>query len=294
MADLDALAQHFEAHRGHLRAVAYRMLGSLADAEDAVQDAWLRLARGDVDNVENLGGWLTTVVSRLCLDMLRSRATGREELIGQHVSDEHADLAQTGGPEQEALLVDEVGRALLVVLDTLAPPERIAFVLHDMFAVPFDEIAPVVERTPATTKKLASRARLRLRGTPAVQGADLERHRRVVEAFLAASRVGDVDAVIAVLDPDVVRRADRFAVPVGRATEARGARLVTEEIVVFGARARFAALALVNGDVGIVVAPHGHLQLAVTVAVFNDKIVSYELIAEPTRLARVDLAVLSV
>src|SRR5215475_1164861 len=247
----DWLADRFEAHRAHLRGVAYRMLGSLSEADDAVQEAWLRLARADLDDVQNLAGWLTTVVSRLCLDVLRARAGRHEDLVAQHEPDVRGGVE----PEQEALLVDEVGRALLVVLDTLGPAERIAFVLHDLFAVPFDEIAPVIDRSPATTKKLASRARLRVRGTPVVGDADLRRHRRIVALFLAASRAGDVDAVLAVLDPDVVRRADRFAIPAGRPLEARGARTVAEEIARFGERARLADLALVDGDVGIVVAP---------------------------------------
>jgi len=289
MTELDTLADRFEAHRPHLRGVAYRMLGSLSEADDAVQEAWLRLARTDPGAVQNMAGWLTTVVSRLCLDLLRSRAARRENLIGQPPS----DVPGGAEPEQEALLVDEVGRALLVVLDTLGPAERIAFVLHDLFAVPFDEIAPVLDRSPATTKKLASRARLRVRGTPAAADADLRRHRKIVEAFLAASRAGDVDAILAVLDPDVVRRADRVAIPARRPLEARGARTVAEEIAVFGARARFADVALVDGDVGLVVAPHGRLQLALTVRLTGDRIAGYDLIADPARLARLDLAVVS-
>ncbi|HEY7048389.1 MAG TPA: sigma-70 family RNA polymerase sigma factor [Jatrophihabitantaceae bacterium] len=288
MTELDTLADRFEAHRPHLRGVAYRMLGSLSEADDAVQEAWLRLARTDPADVQNLAGWLTTVVSRLCLDGLRSRAARREDLVGQHQPD------RPGGaePEPEALLVDEVGRALLVVLDTLGPAERIAFVLHDLFAVPFDEIAPVLDRSPATTKKLASRARLRVRGTPAVHPADLRRHRRIVETFLAASRAGDVEAILALLDPDVARRADRFAIPAGRPLQARGAQTVAEEIAVFGARARFAAPALIDGDVGIVVAPRGSLQLALTVRLVGDRIAGYDLIADPDVLSRLDLAVL--
>jgi RNA polymerase sigma factor (sigma-70 family) len=219
----DELAGLFEAQRGRLQGVAYRMLGSLSEAEDAVQEAWLRLQRADVSDVENLAGWLTTVVSRISLDMLRARAARREDLIGQEVPDAGWDSGQGGDPEQEAVLADSVGRALLVVLDTLAPDERIAFVLHDMFALPFDEIAPIVDRSPVTTKKLASRSRRKVRGTPAIGGAELARHRRVVEAFLAASRAGDVDAVLAVLAPDVARRADRAALAPGRPAEVRGA-----------------------------------------------------------------------
>ena len=287
-----ALPERFETHRNHLRAIAYRMLGSLSEADDAVQEAWLRLARVDIKRVENLGGWLRTVVSRVSLDMLRSRQSRREDLLGLQVLDESRDTRQGSDPEQEAIMADSVGRALLVVLHTLGPAERVAFVLHDMFAVPFDEIASIVGRSTVATKKLASRARHKVHGTPAIRGAECARHRRVVEAFLAASRAGDLDAVIAVLAPDVVRRADRAALPPGRATEVRGARAVAEEIVVFGRNARFAALALVNGAVGIVVAPRGRLQLALTVTIDGGKIVGYELIADPTRLQQLDLAVL--
>ncbi|MER6140685.1 sigma-70 family RNA polymerase sigma factor [Streptomyces sparsogenes] len=289
----DGLAGGFEAHRDRLRAVAHRMLGSFSEAEDAVQEAWLRLARGGTDDVENLGGWLTTVVSRICLDMLRSRASRREELTGHQVPDENRDPDGSGDPEQEALLVESVGRALLVVLDRLGPAERVAFVLHDMFAVPFDEIAPIVDRSPATTKKLASRARHKVRSaTPALPGGELARQRRVVEAFLTASRNGDIDGVLAVLAPDVVRRADRSAVPPDRPAEIRGARAVAEEIASFGRNSRFAEPALVGGAVGIVVAPQGRLRLALAVTVVGERITAYELIADLARLHRLDLAVL--
>ncbi|MGW7022874.1 sigma-70 family RNA polymerase sigma factor [Streptomyces decoyicus] len=286
------LAERFETHRSHLRAVAYRLLGSLSDADDAVQEAWLRLSRVDSNAVENLAGWLTTVVSRVCLDTLRSRTSRREEPVGQHVPDPVQDAGDGSGPEPEALLVDSVGRALLVVLDTLAPAERVAFVLHDMFAVPFDRIAPLVERSPVTTKKLASRARHKVQGTPAVPAADLARQRKVVDAFLAASRGGDLDALLAVLAPDVVRRADPAALPPGAATEVRGAHSVAEGTLVFGRRSRFAAPALVNGTVGIVVAPRGRLLLALTLTVEGEKVTEYEVIADPARLRQLDLAVL--
>jgi RNA polymerase sigma factor (sigma-70 family) len=288
-----ALAERFEAQRGHLQAVAYRMLGSLSEAEDAVQETWLRLERIDADEVANLAGWLTTVVSRVCLDMLRSRTARREELVGQQLPpDAGSGSGAQSDPEQEAVLADSVGRALLVVLDALGPAERIAFVLHDMFAVPFDEIAPIVDRTPATAKKLASRARQRIRGIPAVSGAQLARNRDVVEAFLAASRAGDLNAVVAVLAPDVVRRADAAALPAGRALEVRGAQNVAKEIVVFGRNARFAEPALVDGAVGIVVAPQGRLLLVLAITVDGDRISEYELIADPARLAGLELAVL--
>ena len=292
MTDLDAVAERFETHRDRLRGVAFRMLGSVTEADDAVQEAWLRLARTDASEVHNLGGWLTTVVSRVCLDQLRSRASRREDLVGQHPPDAHPEPGPAGDPAAEAVLVDEVGRALLVVLGRLSPAERVAFVLHDMFAVPFGEIAPVLDRSPATTKKLASRARLRVRGRPAVEAAELAQHRRVVQAFLAASRAGDVAAVIALLAPDVVRQADRAALPDGRPLRARGAGTVAGEIVVFGGQARFASPALVNGDAGIVVAPHGQLRLVLLVTVAGEQVTGYELVADPARLDRLELAVL--
>jgi RNA polymerase sigma-70 factor (ECF subfamily) len=288
MSDLDALAERFEPHREHLRAVAYRMLGSVNDAEDAVQETWLRLARNEPADVRNLAGWLTTVVSRVCLDVLRARATRRDELVGEH--NEHPDASRLTQPEQEAVLVDEVGRALLVILGTLAPAERIAFVLHDMFAVPFDEIAPVVGRSAETTKRLGSRARLKVRGTPSVGTAELTRHRRTVERFLTASRTGDVQAILTVLDPDVVRRADLAALPPGRPVRVHGAKTVAEEVAVFGARSRYAAAALVDGDVGIVVAPHGHLELVLAIEFAEDRVAGYEVIADPVRLANLELA----
>ncbi|GAA3122814.1 sigma-70 family RNA polymerase sigma factor [Streptosporangium carneum] len=288
----DGLAERFEAHRDHLLRVAYRMLGSLGEAEDAVQEAWLRLSRVDADGVENLGGWLRTVVSRVCLDMLRSRRARPEEPVGQQVPDLVGDADNGGDPEREALLADSVGRALLVVLDTLVPAERVAFVLHDMFAVPFDQIAPIVGRSSVTTKKLASRARHRVRGGSAIPTAELARRRHVVDAFLAASRGGDLDAILAVLVPDVVRRADPAALPPGAATEVRGARAVAEGIAVFGRRARFAETALVNGTVGVVVAPRGRLLLALGVTVEGDRIAGYDVIADPARLRRLDIAIL--
>jgi RNA polymerase sigma-70 factor (ECF subfamily) len=287
MDERDELAARFEEHRPRLHAVAYRMLGSRAEADDAVQETWLRLANADAGEIDNLGGWLRTVVSRICIDHLRARASRREDAVP--VPERAADAP---GPEEEAELVDSVGRALLVVLDRLGPDERAAFVLHDLFAVPFDEVAPVVGRSTATTKKLASRARQRVRGAPVVDAGELARHRPVVEAFLAASRVGDIDAVLAVLAPDVVRRADAVAIPAGRPLEVRGERTVAGEVVVFGANARFAAPALVDGQVGIVVAPGGRLTAALTFTVDDDRISAYELIADPTRLERLDLAVL--
>ncbi len=215
MNEREALARDFESRRGQLQGVAYRMLGSLEEAQDAVQETWLRLERADVGEIASLGGWLRTTASRICLDMLRARAARREDLAGEMPADAAGPgaAAAAGDPEREAVLAEEAGRALLVVLDALSPDERVAFVLHDMLAVPFGEIAPVVGKTAAAAKKLASRARQKVRGRPAVPAAELARHRRMVEAFLAASRAGDVDAVLAVLAPDVVRRADRVAMP---------------------------------------------------------------------------------
>ncbi|WP_413098981.1 sigma-70 family RNA polymerase sigma factor [Streptomyces sp. Inha503] len=288
----DGLAERFETHRGQLRAVAYRMLGSLSEADDAVQETWLRLSRADAEAVGNLTGWLRTVVSRICLDMLRSRTARREEPVGEELPEMAQETGDGGGPEDEAVLADSVGRALLVVLDTLGPAERIAFVLHDVFAVPFDRIAPIVERSPVAAKKLASRARQKVRGIAAVPRAELDRQRRTVDAFLTAARGGDMEALLAVLDPDVVRRADRAALPEGVPTVARGARAVAEETAGFAPRARFAEPALVNGSVGVVVAPRGRLLLALTVTVEDGRIAAYEVIADPARLSRLELGLL--
>ncbi|XVQ89973.1 sigma-70 family RNA polymerase sigma factor [Microbispora siamensis] len=294
MGEHDGLAELFETYRPHLRAVAHRMLGTGDEADDAVQETWLRLSRSDVGGVGNLGGWLTTVVSRVSLDMLRARAARREEgapgPYDQVGDDQAGDGA--GDPEQEAVLADSVGRALLVVLDTLAPAERVAFVLHDVFAVPFDQIGPIVGRSPAAAKKLASRARHRLRGRPEAAGAGAARHRRLVDAFLTASREGDMEALMAVLAPGVVRRADPAALPPGVPTVVRGARAVARETVVLGRRARFAEPALVNGAVGIVVAPRGRLLLALTLAVEGERIAQIDVVADPVRLRALDLALL--
>ncbi|WP_327711808.1 sigma-70 family RNA polymerase sigma factor [Streptomyces sp. NBC_00464] len=292
MDEHEALAERFEAQRGLLRAVAHRMLGSLDEADDAVQETWLRLCRVDADEVDNLAGWLRTVVTRICLDMLRSRRSRREDLREQQVLDQVSDSARESRPEDEALLADSVSRALLVVLDTLEPVERIAFVLHDMFAVPFSEIAPLVERTPVTTKKIASRARHKVRGTPVVPAAELARQRQVVSAFLTAARAGDLTAILAVLAPDVVRRADPFAVPPGGLAEARGARAVAEGTAALAHRSQLAELALVDGTVGVVVAPRGRLLFALSFTFEDDRITSYDVIADPARLRRLSLAVL--
>jgi RNA polymerase sigma-70 factor, ECF subfamily len=286
------LAKQFEEHRVHLRAVAYRMLGSLSEADDAVQEAWLRLSRADAGGIENLGGWLTTVVGRVCLDMLRSRRSRREQPFGPHVPEPIVSSEDELDPEHEALLADSVGLALLVVLETLAPAERLAFVLHDMFAVPFEEIAPIVGRSPTAARQLASRARRRVQGAATVPDADLTRQREVVDAFLAASREGDFDALLAVLDPDVVLRADRGAVPPGASREVRGAPAVAEQALIFSRLAPFAQPALVNGAAGVVVAPRGRPFSVMGFTVRRGKIVEIDILADPARLRRLDLAVL--
>jgi RNA polymerase sigma factor (sigma-70 family) len=287
------LAEQFEADRNRLQKVAYRMLGSLSEADDAVQEAWLRLSRAEAERIENLAGWLTTVVARVCLDMLRGRKARREEsLDAQPVAPRELTVSSEEGVEQEALLADSVGLALLVVLETLAPAERVAFVLHDMFDLPFDEIAPIVGRSPTAARQLASRARRRVRGGATVPDAAFARRREVVGAFLAASRGGDFDALLAVLDPDVVLRADRSAVPAGAAREVRGARAVGQGALAYSARSRFARLALVNGTAGIVVAPRGRLLVVLAFTVADDRIVAIDVIADAERLRQLDLAVL--
>jgi RNA polymerase sigma-70 factor (ECF subfamily) len=285
----DWLAERFEENRTHLRTVAYRMLGSLNEADDAVQEAWLHVSRHDTGGVENLSGWLTTVVARVCLDMLRSRRARREEPLAAQAVAGRPDGVD---PEQEALLADSVGLALLVVLDTLAPAERLAYVLHDMFAVPFDEIAPMVGRSSTAARQLASRARRRVQATATVPDADRRRQRDVVDAFLAASREGDFDALLALLATDVVVRADAAAVPAGAAAEVHGARAVAEQALGFSRRARYAQPALVNGAVGIVVAPHGRPAVVLAFTVRHGRIVDIDIVADPARLRRLDLAML--
>jgi RNA polymerase sigma factor (sigma-70 family) len=284
------LAERFEAHRARLRTVAFRMLGSLAEADDAVQETWLRLSRAQTGEVENLGGWLTTVAARVCLDMLRSRAARKEEpLDSAHIS-AIPDPSRRVDPEQEALTADAVGLALLVVLDRLTPAERIAFVLHDMFGVPFAEIAGIVGRSPVAAKKLASRARTRVRGGT-VDHADLTRRWEIVEAFRAAAREGDLQALLALLDPDVVRRADPWVLPATEPAEVRGARAVAEGTLRYARTAtRFARPALIDGDPGLVVAPHGRLRIALTIHIKNDKIIEINVIGEPSRLAELAIS----
>src|SRR4051794_38797552 len=282
MDEQEWLAGRFEEHRGHLRAVAYRMLGSLSEADDAVQEAWLRLSRSDADAVENLGGWLTTVVARVSLNMLRSRKARREEPMSLRVPDPIVDPADGTDPEHEALLADSVGLALLVVLEQLSPPERLAFVLHDMFALPFDEIAPIVDRSPEATRQLASRARRRVRGERAVPDADLDRQREVVDAFLAAAREGDFDALIAVLDPDIVLRADLGG---GVFQEVRGAHAVASQSQAYRRRGLVVHHALVNGAVGFVAMRDGRPFSVAGVTVRDGRIVELDFLADPERLA---------
>src|ERR687895_363506 len=293
MNEQDMLADRFEANRTHLRAVAYRMLGSVSEADDAVQEAWLRLSRrSDPDELDNLRAWLTTVVSRVCLDMLRSRRSRREESLDAHLPDPIVSRDEEADPEHEALLADSVGLALLVVLETLTPAERLAFVLHDMFAVPFDEIAPIVDRSPAAARQIASRARRRVRGAAPDPDTDLDRQREVVDAFLAASRGGDFEALVAVLDPDIVLRADGGTLRPGATTELRGARAVAGQARRYAALARFARPALVNGAPGAVVAPGGRPYAVIGFTVRGGRIVEMDILADPERLRELDLAVL--
>ncbi len=289
MDDRDWLAQRFDEERTRLVAVAYRMLGSLSEAEDAVQDTWVRLSRADAAAVDNLSGWLTTVVGRVCLNVLRSRATRRENSLDTQTESIAANDERTD-PEQEALLADAVGLALLVVLEALDPAERVAFVLHDMFDVPFDEIAEVVGRSPSAARQLASRARRRVRGTPAVSDSDLARQREVVDAFLAASRRGDFDALVALLDPDVVLRADKTAGR-GAVTTLRGAGAVARASLVH--RARLAQPALVNGEVGVmVVAGGGQLMLVLRPMIEDGRILEIEVLADPDSIRELQVAAL--
>ncbi|PZM13876.1 sigma-70 family RNA polymerase sigma factor [Rhizobium tubonense] len=279
------LAEAFEADRGHLRAVAYRMLGSRSEADDAVQEAWLRLSRSDTGEIANLTGWLTTVVGRVCLDMLRSRRSRREEPWGADVPEPVADSENA---EQEAVMADSVGAALLVVLEKLAPAERLAFVLHDMFAVPFDDIAPIVGRSPEAARQLASRARRRVQGADAAPSADRTRQRKIVEAFLAASRGGDFEALLAVLDPDVVFRSDAAAVQLGALAEIRGAAAVANT---FKGRAQGAKPALVDGELGLVVVIRRALHVVLILTIEDNRISEIHAIADRERLGEISYSV---
>ncbi len=286
MTEHDWLAERFEANRTHLRTVAHRMLGSTSEADDAVQEVWLRLSRSDTSGVENLTGWLTTVVARVCLDMLRARKSRREEPLELDSGDA---IESTTDPEHEALLGDSIGLALLVVLETLTPGERVAFVLHDLFDLPFDDIAEVVGRSPAAARQLASRARRRVHGAARERGSDLVRQREVVDAFLAASRGGDFGALLALLDPDVVLRSDAAAVRSGSPEMVRGAQGVAG---VFAGRARVARPALIDGAVGAVWAPGGTPRVVFSFRISDERVVGIDVIADPARIEELDLAIL--
>ena len=285
------LTERFEQHRGHLRAVAYRMLGSLSEADDAVQEAWIRLNRADTSDVENLGGWLTTVVSRVCLNMLRSRTTRREDPLDPRVPDPIVTTETDSDPERDALLADSVGLALAVVLDKVPPAERLAFVLHDMFAVPFDEIAPIVGRSPAAARQLASRGRRRVQGVAPTPDRDVARQRQVVDAFFAAARDGDLEALVAVLDPDVVLRSDFGAAPALSAV-VRGAEAVARRAVMFADPSRVLRPVLVNGAAGVVVTVDGRPVSVMGFTVTDGKIVAIDALGDPERVGQLDLSAL--
>ena len=287
MTEKNDLAGQFETNRSRLRAVAYRMLGSHAEADDAVQETWLRLSRAETTGVANLGGWLTTVVARICLDVLRARKSRREQPLGPHVPEPAAGQDIT---DAEAMMADSVGAALLVVLETLAPAERLAFVLHDMFAMPFEDIAPVVGRSVVATRQLASRARRRVQGAPPVAEAEIARDRKVVEAFLAASRNGDFTALLEVLDPEIVFRADPVAVRMGSLAEIHGAAAVAE---IFKGRAQAAKPAVVDGAMAVAVIMGGRLRLVLELRIVGDRIADIQAVADPDRIKGFDVAMLN-
>jgi RNA polymerase sigma factor (sigma-70 family) len=295
MNQTDSLAAQFEKNRSHLRAVAYRMLGSLSEADDAVQEAWLKLNRSDAGGIDNLGGWLTTVVARVCLDMLRARTSRREESLEEHIVAPVEPAVRSRGldPEQETLLAESVGLALLVVLSTLDPAERIAFVLHDLFAMPFEEIAAIVGRSPAATRQLASRARRRVQGADTAAASNLASQRKVVDAFLAALRARDFHALVAVLDPNVVITADAVAQPVEAMREIRGAEKWAQGAIIAARGARAAQPALIDGAVGLVIAPQGRLFRALRFTLAEGKVAAVEVIGDPERLRHLALAILA-
>ena len=294
MAEQNWLAARFEENRGHLRAVAYRMLGSASEADDAVQESWLRLSRSDADGIENLGGWLTTVVAHVCLDMLRSRKARSEEALATESGEEKPAMARAEAvdPEREAILADSVGLALLVVLDRLTPAERLAFVLHDMFAVPFEEIAEIAGRSPEATRQLASRARRRVQGAPVSGDANRAEQRKVVDAFLAALRAGDFEGLVAVLDPNVVFRADAFSAAGGVAREIHGAETWAHQAMTYARGMQHVQAVLVNGEVGVILAPRGKLLRALTFVFEGGKIKEIEVVGEPERLQQMEFAVI--
>jgi RNA polymerase sigma-70 factor (ECF subfamily) len=286
----DLITHEFEAHRVHLRAVAYRMLGSVSEADDALQEAWLRLSRADASGVHNMGGWLTTVVGRVCLDMLRSRRSRREEPLGPMLPEPIVSSRDGVDPEHEALLADSVGLALFVVLEQLNPAERIAFVLHDMFAVPFDEIAPIVGRSPAAARQMASRARRRVQGEVPRSDPDVAEQQRVVDAFLAAARGGDFDGLLALLDPDVVMRVDGGTLAAAGPPEVRGAQAVADQVRRFAGGARNARPVLVNGGAGFVVLRDGAPAAVAGFTVSGGRVTEMDLLVDPQRLAELDLS----
>ena len=293
MATPERLAEQFEEYRPHMRAAAYRMLGSVSEAEDAVQEAWIRLSRTDVSGVDNLRGWLTTVVARVCLDMLRTRASCREDPLDVHVPDPIISRAigrGDKGPEADAMLADSVGLALLVVLEKLEPTERLAFVLHDVFAMTFEEIAPIVDRSVVATRQLASRARRRVQGQAPTSDADLRTQRRVVDAFLAAAQDGDFEALVAVLDPAIVLRADGGAVK-GMSRLVRGAQAVVAQAAAFSKLGLSSQVVLVNGNIGVLARrPDGHLVAVIGFTIADGKVVEIDILADPDRLRRLDLS----
>jgi RNA polymerase sigma-70 factor (ECF subfamily) len=286
-----SLAEQFEFHRAHLRNVAYRLLGSRADADDAVQEAWLRLSRSEADEIANLGAWLTTATARISLDMLRSRKVHSSEPLDADGPESEASLQDSSDPERDRLFADSVGVALLVVLEKLAPAERLAFVLHDVFAMPFEEIAPIVDRSPTATRQLASRARRRIQGNPEASESILRNHRSIVDAFLAAARHGDFEALLVVLDPDVVLRADHAIVAREAPIEVRGAPAVARGALSFSERTQFAQLALVDGELGIIVAPDGRLLTVLRFGISRNKIARIDVIADPARLGSLKLTI---
>jgi len=292
MDDHNWLVERFEENRGHLRSVAYRMLGSVSEADDAIQEAWIRLSRSDARGIDNLGGWLTTVVARVCLDILRSRTSRREEALDEHGSEPVEIRPRRSDPEQEALLADSVGLALLVVLDRLTPAERLAFVMHDMLAVPFEEIAHVLGRTPEAARQLASRARRRVQGGETIPASELHRNREVVDAFLAALRAGDFEGLLAVLDPNLVVRVDAFSAAGGVAIEVHGAANWAKGAMTYSRGVRFSQPALVNGELGVVVAPLGRLFRVLQLKLKGGKIAEIEVTGDAERLSRFDLSVL--
>jgi RNA polymerase sigma factor (sigma-70 family) len=292
MTDQDWLAQQFEAQRRRLRAVAYRMLGSVSEAEDAVQEAWMRLSGSAPGEIENLSGWLTTVVARVSLNMLRTRAVRREQPLSPRLPDPIVDPVDGVDPEHEALLADSVGLALLVVLETLTPPERLAFVLHDMFGVPFGEIAPLIDRSAQATRQLASRARRRVRSRPTTPDGDISAQHEVIKAFLAAAREGDFEALVATLDPDVVLRADGGAVLAAASAEVHGAEAVARQATMWSNVELAMRPAMINGAAGAVMTRHGTIFAIAAIMVRNGKIAEMDFLADPERLARIDLAAL--